>query len=79
MHYIFLQRGFMETKELEHVTKMVGKLSLEIWYSKCITKVLDDLLDENYGDECYALAGIARRISEGLSRQVDKLEKMILK
>ena len=68
----------MNEKELEHVRELFNKLSLEIWYAKCITKVLDDLLDENYGEECYALSGIARRMNEGLYRQVNKLERVLL-
>lgn len=68
----------MNEKELEHVRYMINKLSLEIWYSKCIIKVLDDLLDEDYGKECCALSGIARRINEGMSKQVNKIAKIIL-
>ncbi len=67
----------MNEKELEHVRKIVNKLSLEIWYSKCIVKVLDDLLDGDYYQECYALAGIVRRINESLSKQVEKLERTL--
>jgi len=68
----------MNEKELEHIRKLFSKLSLEIWYAKCITKVLGGLLDENYGQECYALSGIARRINNGLSKQVEKLERVLL-